>query len=69
MYYLKPYLKERGYNLSWIANKLNMTNQRLSYHLQPKKEISLNLAIKLSDLLGMDLEEFIKSVEVKEEVQ
>jgi plasmid maintenance system antidote protein VapI len=66
-YNIKPYLKERGYNLSSLAKKLGMSFQRFDHHIKPKNNISVNMARTLADMLGMTLENFISAVEVKKE--
>jgi hypothetical protein len=66
MYHLKPYLKERGYNLSALAKKMEMSFQRFDYHCKPKVNLPLNFSLKLSTILGITLDDFIKSVKVDE---
>ncbi len=63
-YHIKPYLKKRSINLSSLAKQIGMSFQRLDHHIKLKENLSLNVARKLSEALGMKLEVFIKEVEV-----
>ena len=65
-YHIKPYLKKQGYNLSSMARKLEMSFQRFDHHIKPTKNLSLNVARKLSTQLNLSLDQFIKEVEIKE---
>jgi len=65
MYHLKPYLKERGYNLSALAKKMEMSFQRFDYHCKPKVNLPLNFSIKLSTILGMKMDDFINAIKVE----
>ena len=65
MYHLKPYLKEKGYNLSALAKKMEMSFQRFDYHCKPKLNLPLNFSLKLASILGVSLDELIKNIKVK----
>jgi transcriptional regulator with XRE-family HTH domain len=64
-YHIKPYLKKRGFNLSYLAKQVGMTFQRFDHHIKEKDNLSMNLTRDLAEILGMKLETFIKEVEVK----
>lgn len=49
-----------------MAKQIGMSFQRFDHHIKLKNNLSLNVARKLSENLGMKLEQFIKEVEVKE---
>ena len=65
-YHIKPFLKSKSINLTSMAKQIGMSFQRFDHHIKLKNNLSLNVARKLSENLGMKLEQFIKEVEVKE---
>ena len=66
MYDIKTYLSEKGYKCNRLAEKVGMTPQQFSHHKKKKKDLSLNLTIKLSKHLDMSLEGFINKVKTNE---
>lgn len=64
-YYIKPYLKKRGFNLSAIATSMGMSFQSFSHHLKPKKDLSYNFVVDMSTYLKVSVEEFINEVSIK----
>ena len=62
MYNIKRYLKKKGYKCNALANKVGMTQQQFSHHIKQKKDLSLNLTIRLSEHLEMSLEKFIDNI-------
>ena len=65
MYHIKPYLKEKGYNLSKLAEKLEMSFQKFDHHIKPKEDLSYNFVKNLSSILGLTMENFIDDVTEK----
>ena len=65
MYHIKPYLKDKGYNLSKLAEKLNMSFQKFDHHIKPKDDLSYNFAKNLSSILDLTIENFIEDVTEK----
>ena len=45
---------------------MEMSFQRFDYHCKPKVNLPLNFSLKLSTILGITLDDFIKSVKVEE---
>jgi antitoxin component HigA of HigAB toxin-antitoxin module len=68
MYHIKPFLKKRGYNLSYLANSLGMSFQRFSHHIKPKDDLSYNLILGLSEQLQITPEEFVENVKINDHV-
>jgi|TARA_B100001113_G_C20689662_1_gene440185 hypothetical protein len=66
MYHIKPYLRNKGYNLSKLAKKMNMSFQKFDHHIRPKEDLSYNFIKDLSGHLDLSIENFISHV--KEEV-
>lgn len=62
MYHIKPYLKDKGFNLSKLASKMNMSFQKFDHHIRPKEDLSFNFVVNLSEVLDMPLNEFINRV-------
>jgi hypothetical protein len=62
MYHIKPYLKDKGYNLTKLAEKLNMSFQKFDHHIKPKDDLSYNFVKELSSLLDLEMENFIENV-------
>lgn len=63
-YYVKPYLKKRGFNLSAIATSMGMSFQAFSHHLKPKKDLSYNFVVDMSNYLKISVEEFINEITI-----
>jgi len=66
MYDIKSFLTEKGYKCNRLAEKVGMTPQQFSHHIKKKKDLSLNLTIKLSKHLELSLEKFINKVKDNE---
>ena len=64
-YHIKPYLRERGFNLTALALRTGMSFQRFDHHIKLKKDLSYNFVKDLSIALGMSIEEFIDAVQIK----
>tara|TARA_R100000908_G_C3643263_1_gene78478 strand:+ start:137 stop:370 length:234 start_codon:yes stop_codon:yes gene_type:complete len=62
MYHIKPYLKDKGYNLTKLAEKLNMSFQKFDHHIKPKDDLSYNFVKELSSVLDLEMENFIENV-------
>jgi len=62
MYHIKPYLKDKGYNLTKLAEKLDMSFQKFDHHIKPKDDLSYNFVKKLSSVLDLEMENFIENV-------
>lgn len=62
MYHIKPYLKDKGFNLSKLASKMDMSFQKFDHHIRPKDDLSFNFVSKLSEVLDMPMNELIKKV-------
>ena len=65
MYNIKPILKERGYNLSKLAKKLDMSFQRFDHHIKKKDDLSYNFVRDISNVLNLSIDEFIDSVKCR----
>lgn len=63
-YHIKPYLRERGFNLTALAQRTGMSFQRFDHHIKLKKDLSFNFVKDLSDALGMSMEELVNAVEI-----
>jgi hypothetical protein len=66
MYHIKPYLKDKGYNLSKLAQKLDMSFQTFDHHVKRKKDLSFNFVKGLSTHLDLTIENFIDNVTEKQ---
>jgi len=66
MYHIKPYLKDKGYNLSKLAEKLDMSFQTFDHHIKRKKDLSFNFVKGLSSQLDLTIENFIENVTEEE---
>jgi len=64
-YHIKPYLKQRGFNLSALATSMGMSFQRFDHHIKPKEDLSLNFVSTLSSNLDMTMEDFLQKVSIK----
>jgi len=62
MYHIKPYLKDKGFNLSKLASKMDMSFQKFDHHIRPKEDLSFNFIMKLSAVLDMPMSELINRV-------
>lgn len=69
MYHIKPFLRKRGYNLSSLANSMGMTFQRFDHHIKPKDDLSYNFIIKLSNLVNINIDEFIENIKIQTDVE
>jgi hypothetical protein len=63
-YHIKPYLKERGFNLSALASSMDMSFQRFDHHLKIKDDLSLKFIISLSKKMDMTIEDFLEKVTI-----
>ena len=66
MYHIKPYLKKRGFNLSALAQSMNMSFQRFDHHIKPKEDLSFNFVLELSHKIDVKVEDFISEVKIDE---
>jgi len=62
MYHIKPYLKDKGFNLSKLASKMGMSFQKFDHHIRPKDDLSFNFVMELSNILDMPLSDLINRV-------
>lgn len=62
MYHIKPYLKDKGFNLSKLASKMDMSFQKFDHHIRPKEDLSFNFIEKLSSVLDMPMSDLINRV-------
>ena len=62
MYHIKPYLKDKGFNLSKLASKMDMSFQKFDHHIRPKEDLSFNFIEKLSSVLDMPMTDLINRV-------
>ena len=62
MYHIKPYLRKRGYNLSSLANAMDMSFQRFDHHIKPKEDLSYNFILKLATNINISVDEFIENI-------
>ncbi len=65
-YHIKPYLRQRGFNLSALAKTLGMSFQRFDYHIKPKEDLSLNFINDLADAIDVPVDELISEIKVEE---
>jgi len=65
MYHIKPYLKRRGFNITALAQKMNMSFQRFDHHIKPKDDLSFNFLIQLSDIIDITLDDLINEIKLK----
>jgi len=68
MYHIKPYLRQRGFNLSALAKTLGMSFQRFDHHIKPKEDLSLNFINDLAGAVDVPVNELISEIKVKEVV-
>jgi antitoxin component HigA of HigAB toxin-antitoxin module len=66
-YHIKPYLRQRGFNLSALAKTLGMSFQRFDYHLKPKNDLSLNFINDLAQAIDVPVDELISEIKVVDE--
>jgi len=69
MYHIKPFLRKRGYNLSSLANSMGMTFQRFDHHIKPKDDLSYNFIVQLSNLVNINIDEFIENIKIQTDVE
>ena len=62
MYHIKPYLKDKGFNLSKLASKMDMSFQKFDHHIKPRADLSYNFVCELSEKLQIDTSEFINQI-------
>ena len=65
-YHIKAYLRERGFNLSSLAQSMGMSFQRFDHHIKPKSDLSLNFVVMLSKKMDMTMEDFLQNVSLKQ---
>lgn len=65
-YHIKAYLKQRGFNLSALAQSMGMSFQRFDHHVKPKSDLSLNFVVSLSKKMDMTMEDFLQNVSLKQ---
>jgi len=66
MYHIKPYLKKRGFNITALASKMDMSFQRFDHHIKPKDDLSFNFLIQLSDIIDITLDELINEIKLND---
>jgi predicted transcriptional regulator len=49
---IKKKIKEKGLKISWIAEQLNISQPSLSMYLNQKREMPVEIELKLKKLLG-----------------
>jgi hypothetical protein len=64
MYYIKPYLQERKFNIAGLAKEMGMSPQRFNHHLMPKEDLSLNFINSLAELIDIPVFELIERVKL-----
>jgi hypothetical protein len=71
MYYIKPYLRERKFNIAGLAKTMGMSPQRFNHHLMPKEDLSLNFISSLAEIINVPIFELIDRVKMphKEELK
>jgi len=57
---LRNEIKERGLKQTELANRLSISQPFLNGLLREKKKISIELAIKLEEVLGIEAEQWVK---------
>mgnify|MGYP000129544567 FL=1 len=67
MYYIKPYLRERKFNIAGLAKEMGMSPQRFNHHLMPKEDLSLNFINSLAELIDIPVFELIERVKMAQE--
>lgn len=65
MYHIKPYLKEKGYNLSRLAKMMDMSFQKFDHHIRSKDDLSFNFVLGLSKILDLSVDSFISIITEK----
>ena len=65
-FHVKPFLKQKGYNLSALAKLMDMSFQRFDYHIKYRNDISYNFLQRLSDTLEMEVHELVNFIEVND---
>jgi antitoxin component HigA of HigAB toxin-antitoxin module len=65
MYHIKPYLRQRGFNLSALAKTLGMSFQRFDHHIKPKEDLSLNFINDLAGAVDIPVDELISEIKVE----
>lgn len=59
--FIKKKTEEKGKSLYWLSKQIGVQRQQI-YHIAHQKDITLSLAIKIADALGISLDEFRKEV-------
>lgn len=54
---LKEILDSKGIKQSWLANKVDITKQTMSSLVSNRYSTSIDVAIRISNVLGMDLKD------------
>jgi antitoxin component HigA of HigAB toxin-antitoxin module len=65
-YHIKPYLRNRGFNLSALAKTMGMSFQRFDHHLKPKDDLSLNFVNDLAKAIDVPVNELIEQVKIED---
>ena len=58
-YYINQYIEDSGLSKEEFANKLGLTSKTLSLIINGEQDVSLDLAIKLSELLNTSVKYWI----------
>jgi hypothetical protein len=64
MYHIKPYLRERKFNIAGLAKTMEMSPQKFNHHLMLKKDLSLNFISSLANIINVPVFELIERVKV-----
>jgi hypothetical protein len=64
MYHIKPYLRERKFNIAGLAKTMGMSPQRFNHHLMPKEDLSLNFISSLAEIINVPIFELIDRVKM-----
>ena len=67
MYHIKPYLRERKFNIAGLAKEMGMSPQRFNHHLMPKEDLSLNFISSLAQLINIPVFELVERVKMVQE--
>lgn len=58
---IKATIKQNGMTLQQVAEVLGMSRQGLYFHIQQGDKVSLEILIKIAEVLGCSVQEFFKT--------
>lgn len=58
---IKEVLDERGIKQTWLAEKLGKSYNMVNSYVQNRRQPSLEILFKISEILGVDVKELIES--------